>query len=375
MTDSQSDMPQQQTSIPKPDASSAAPAQPEPDQGGFQNLNISAYRVLFLLQLLCQHQALNINDFNQYLYQNPHIGKTYNPETLAKYINTLREAGCRIPRATATLQYSYRLAAHPFPLILPPQEALVLRKLYAHSWEHQQAQTLNPLQPVMDKLSWLFGFENTHAWLLTNGGLCTPSSSPTDADDGTAPYTVLERYCRDQQVLTIRYRPAANQPLEELHIVPTRVVFQHGKPYLLGNHNHNGQPVKLKVSGIHQLTQLPTKGRQTDRKLSVTIRLSGNLARSYRLYPEETILQRDSSGLKIRTLTDQPDVLIRRLLKYGAACEVLGPDCIRDAMKETIAAMVKAIQAPPASTGGFRAVSAPNPDGAAQYSTNRRLPP
>ena len=94
------------------------------------NINTSAYRVLYILLLMIRQRGVGLPDINRALHANPLIKRSFNSETLTKYINTLRFLGCNIPRSSSKTRYCYTLASHPFPMPLtPPQNKLALSVL------------------------------------------------------------------------------------------------------------------------------------------------------------------------------------------------------------------------------------------------------
>ncbi|HEY9687156.1 MAG TPA: WYL domain-containing protein [Coleofasciculaceae cyanobacterium] len=302
------------------------------------NINISAYRVLYILLLLVQYRSLNVIELNRFLYENALIQRIYNTETLTKYINTLREVGCRIPRASNRNDYSYDLLKTPFPLRLEAEERAIAEKLLGQLCRQPDEMLCNDFREFLEKLAWCVE--------------CPPLSEEEHAEHCLQPFPELEarkkllntyrRYCQDAFTLDVRYHPE-DAPLRELLVEPHEVVERGQHLMLVGTEQRSQEQISLDVARILSAKQLPSKNRRQVTQTVVVFALYGRLAKSYRLYPGEKIIYRAAEECHVKTKITEPSGLISRLLKYGPSCQVLSPEAIRKTMHQRIEQMLTAL--------------------------------
>ncbi|MGD9580485.1 MAG: WYL domain-containing protein, partial [Vampirovibrionia bacterium] len=77
------------------------------------------------------------------------------------------------------------------------------------------------------------------------------------------------------------------------------------------------------------IIQLPYKSQYqpNNDSINVVFKLTGKLARIYKLYENEVIVEKKNSPyhIIISSNVEDDELLISRLLKYGEFCEILSP--------------------------------------------------
>jgi len=294
------------------------------------NINISAYRVLFILLTLVRYRSLNAMELNRHLSENPVIGRVYNTETLTKYINTLREVGCQIPRSSSRNDYSYDLRKTPFPLSLQQEELEVAEKLLK-LLAHQPDECLyKDYRDFLEQLSWVVASDALEVSDDADGNLVFPALQKRREQMNT-----YRRYCQEAFQLEIQM----SQPGLETHtlyIEPQEMIERENHLLLLGFDQQTQQQVSLDVEHISAVKQSPTKNRRLVSRTSVVFALYGRLAAGYRLYPGERLVYRSDREVHIKTQVSDLNGLMSRLMKYGDGCQVLSPESFRDAIRQHI---------------------------------------
>jgi hypothetical protein len=79
----------------------------------------------------------------------------------------------------------------------------------------------------------------------------------------------------------------------------------------------------------------------------VEFELSGRLARNYRLYPNEVVIERNENTLLIQHVCFDTEALINRLLRYEHYCRVVTPTTIRQQLLARVNALIQCIQTEP----------------------------
>lgn len=301
----------------------------------FQNMNISAYRVLFILLMLVKYRSLNLVELNRLLSENPLIGRGYNSDTLTKYINTLREVGCRIPRSTNRNDYCYELLRNPFPLALDDAEIEVVRKLLDLLAKQPDEALYRNYRQFLEDLAWSLGGQEL---TVEEDGVALFISPLQEVDRWRQRFNEYRRYCQEAFTLEITYLEAGEEQV--LFIEPHELLEQNNQLILLGLDRNSHEQRRLDVQSVLSVRQLPSKNRRPPAQTTVVFALYGRLAKSYRLYPDEKVVYRSEQEIQIKTRLTETSGLMKRLLKYGASCQLLSPDSLREAMRQHITLML-----------------------------------
>jgi len=284
--------------------------------------SISAFRLLYIYMLLCQHGQMTGEELIDKLHRQLDIRQTYTSETFQKYLQTLRRFGCRISRIDKHGKTLYRLEDHPLKNPSLPTEIKAL----------QAVSTILRAQPIWD-------LYQRFCQLCDNLTTWNEISTPV-VPNFSEEIELFKQYCRDGQLLEIYYKNQQANPVM-LKVEPIEVVAGKKRVYLSGTDLQSNKKIRCDLSQIYSHKQLPSRIRSQAQKIVVTFRLTGKLVNNYRLYPGETIISREPD-LIVQHKTDEVDQLLRRLLKYGTQCEVLTPDCVRQEMCTRIDALQEA---------------------------------
>lgn len=300
------------------------------------NFNISAYRVLHILLHLVQHQGLNLVQLNHLLLQNALINKTFHEETVSGYINTLRKLGCQIQRPMSKNGFRYQLKTTPFPLNLDEEELHTIQKLFSIASSQPDEEVHIQLIELFQKVKW--------ALPVAMQDLLMWDTEPSASHASVMKYRdLLRKYrklCRDAQVLELSYQPDGGGAIQQIQIEPNQVVQLGHRLYLLGVNCNDYQKLKVNLERIVAYRQLPSKIEHRLKSVNVVFRLSGRLAKTYRLYPDEIIVAKDRDSVTVRAKTSDPASLLDRLMKYNTNCEVVSPDYVRQEMGQRIARLL-----------------------------------
>jgi predicted DNA-binding transcriptional regulator YafY len=300
------------------------------------NINISAYRVLFILLMLVRYRSLNAMELNRLLYENPVIARVYNSETLTKYINTLREVGCQIPRSSSRNDYSYELRKTPFPLSLKPEELRVAEKLLKLLAQQSDECLYQDYRDFLEQLSWVVDSDGLELSHDAEGNPVFPALQQRREQMNT-----YRRYCQEAFLLEIRMNQSGLERI--LYLEPQEVTERDNRIFLVGYDQQTHQQIRLDVDHIGSLRQTPSKNRRLVARTSVVFALYGRLAASYRLYPGEKITYRSPDELHVKTQVSDMKGLMSRLMKYGDSCQVLSPDSVRDMMRRHIEQLLETL--------------------------------
>lgn len=293
------------------------------------NINISAFRLMCLYKLLCQVQECSFADLNTYMVNHPYIGRTVSMETLNKYLQTLRMLGCRISRYEKNGQTVLRLDDHPLKPALKPEQMKALLNI-----EAGQAQM--PLRGIQSCLIQLAGklYRLPKEYLLPNGQIAGSNTLPMQPGVDLELVCQFQKYCSEGQVLEIRTDEVEND-LKPILLEPQRVFYYRKRLYLMGIDPKTNRVVRYELEKIRVHRQLPSRVKTQTLKTTVAFKLTGRIAKSYRPYPGETVMDK-GEFLLVTNRTDEIEQLLGRLMKYGPYCELISPPSVREEMRQRI---------------------------------------
>ena len=100
----------------------------------------------------------------------------------------------------------------------------------------------------------------------------------------------------------------------------------------------SGRWTSVPLASILRMNPLPMRSRGRGQRMTLTFKLSGRLAKNYRLYPNETDVTTSEAYQErlIQARVDDTEALFTRLMKYGRHCEVISPQWARDTMRQKI---------------------------------------
>ncbi|MCA9790026.1 MAG: WYL domain-containing protein [Cyanobacteria bacterium HKST-UBA05] len=334
------------------------------DSGNFSGkIHISAFRILFLLKLLCQSSRVSIIDINNHLNNHPLIGRTFVAETLQKHLHTIGLTGFDIQRLYKEGQWYIHVQGNPLKFQFSQQDYQMLLKLV---FMVRSRPIFGEYQKLVSLLE-LISNKDVVSQLTSPSKMVMPSLGHGHDPELVKKIETLERMIHDNQVIEFRLHRSAIQSgqvgqsaFEEpatghgrlvqsaqlVHLEPLQLMLMQNRVCLVGINTQTNQKSRFFVDQLDALRQLPTRSRSRTILTSVHFTLSGRLARSYHRYPNEQIKEAGGDQLRVVHTTDDIEALFPRLLKYGPSCEVVSPKWVRDAVAAMIKRRIELLDAP-----------------------------
>lgn len=147
----------------------------------------------------------------------------------------------------------------------------------------------------------------------------------------------FEKYCEDKQKIDIIYNyETKNQIFYRL--APIKVIYKKGKAVLVTYDAADNCYKEFFAENIITSKQSPQK-QPSNFSASVLFKLKNRLAKSYRLKPDETVLEYTNDYMLISNKTEDKELLIKRLLRYYNECEIIYPEACRERLVELVTQM------------------------------------
>jgi predicted DNA-binding transcriptional regulator YafY len=300
-----------------------------------RQINVSAFRPIYLLRLLSQTNYIFFADLDTHFLNHPMIGRTVSRETINHYVNTLEMAQYQISRTEKFGHDVLKLRESPIEPVLTEEEMCLLSAVFDILAKGPLKSYYSDFNTLVNQL-----FRVPADYLPGNPFSDALPIIAKDAEN-TPLLECLERYCQEGQLLEISYETAKNGYVVKL-IEPHQVICVGKQLYLVGNDPKTAKKIRYEIKRIRSHKQYPTKNRNLSLKTTVVFKLTGRLAKSYRPYTGEVVSEKDGC-LLVDHATEEPEYLLKRLLKYGSLCEVISPDSACQQMLQMVQHLISGL--------------------------------
>ena len=277
-------------------------------------ISLTGMRALALISLLVEAPR-SLEEIREEFIKLNILEETNSNDILRIDLNTLRNAGYEISRASARTNYKYVLLKHPFGMNITPDEVNLLKKFYKRIKEKNDIDILIKYDSLFKKIA---------------GCICDEK-----VKESVLGISIFNRYnlelvkdliidARYNNIVDLTYRKAGAKIDSVKEIAVRQIVFKNDKMYLYGLNLQSGEPVTLLINKIIKILGRKPKREDIDLK---TIKVKYHL-RSFgidALEPEETILESNENGFIIEGRYYNEFWAAQRILSFGAKCTVLEP--------------------------------------------------
>ena len=277
-------------------------------------ISLTGMRALALISLLVEAPR-SLEEIREEFIKLNILEETNSNDILRIDLNTLRNAGYEISRASARTNYKYVLLKHPFGMNITPDEVNLLKKFYKRIKEKNDIDILIKYDSLFKKIA---------------GCICDEK-----VKESVLGISIFNRYnlelvkdliidARYNNIVDLTYRKAGAKIDSVKEIAVRQIVFKNDKMYLYGLNLQSGEPVTLLINKIIKILGRKPKREDIDLK---TIKVKYHL-RSFgidALEPEEKILESNENGFIIEGRYYNEFWAAQRILSFGAKCTVLEP--------------------------------------------------
>ena len=278
-------------------------------------------RVLEILKILQKGDFTKVELIEE-LKKNSKIGKVYTLEAFIKYFNTLELLGFKLKKNKT----KYGLANALFEITLTPEEKELLCAFISEYKKIHSDKDKENFKNIILKLNKFLNppFENDvlKTFFEEEQQVCTDNIRNNLI-------ITLENYLKDGQLVQIKYQRTKNI-VEELVVEIKEITERKNNIFVNCYCSTSGRFKNICIDSILSLTQLPKKNTGASTNNSVVFKLYGRLASSYKLKPNEKVIDFDNYHLTVSNSSTDKEALLRRLLKYGSNCRIEKPQSIVD---------------------------------------------
>lgn len=301
-----------------------------------KNIKISstAYRVLLILLLLNKGKH-TLDELSNMLSNDENISRSFSKEVILKYINTLKVSGFEINKTMDMGMTYYELKKAPFLIHFDEEEIKTLAILQNHINYLYQPLLISSFNSSIEKVI-KFLTDEKQELMEKYRDMSLP-----DVADRYSQFAnlikQLEQLCVSRQTTSVTYCPFRGV-CHKIVFEPEKIEYLNQKVYIYGYNPKIYHKQYLLLDYIQEIKQLPTLYNQVNSGTQVTFRLTGRVAKTYRLYEGEKVLEKETSpySIIVSSIVEDIDALLHRLLRYGHFCEVITPISARKKIFEII---------------------------------------
>lgn len=294
-----------------------------------KKISDTSIRVLETLKILSKSNVSVQDIINHFEKIDPN-NRIYTSEVILKYINTLKVFGFRFVKEKD--KYVLLNTPNQFDFDENDLKSVYLIDKYANVFPEDKIKI--EINSFINNLRKKYS-DNT-ILLAKNIDKPNPVSLGLNYSKYLDQIKKYEKYCQDKQRLKITYKNY-KEAIVTTMVEPSEIRYKNSEVYLNVYNALSAQVLDINFDSIIEIEQLPVKSNSVMMPFSVTFRLKGRLAKSYKLHDGEKALQIEPKG-DIIILNQQEDrqQFLRRLMRYGENCEVISPQNIREEMYELI---------------------------------------
>ncbi len=278
--------------------------------------NDTALRILEVLKILLRNDVTKHQLIDK-LKTNSTVECVYTQEAFIKYFNTLEAVGLKIDKEGRVYKLNNALTGVELTL---EEENLLLKiiqntdKLYNKDLEDCIYSLFKKTEKYVNvKLS-----EKIRNIISENKKIKNENIKNNVI-------TTIVNYIADKQLVSLTYKKNNSSDEETIITEIKNIIKKNNKMYITCYNSLWMKNRRILIDSIVELKQLAQKTPETLMYNPVIYKLSGRLAKSYRLKPSENVIDFSHGELTVSNTDEDKDTLVLRLLKYGENCKILKP--------------------------------------------------
>jgi len=274
-------------------------------------------RVFKVLEILLS-QDISKKELIEQLRDSKIFENIYTPEAFIKYFNTLDVLGFSIEKN----KNIYRLKNALFKVEISKSELLAFYNLIKYIQKlHNKS-----LEEVA-KLALLKIIKYTEPE-IQDELYKRITELPEKISEADNLILSLESFLSDGQLVLITYYKNSNA-VETITCEIKEVIEKKNGIFISCYDITNARNKNISVKSIVSVKSSPLRGVSAYAKNSTVFRLYGRLAVIYKLKQSEKVIDFSNDYITISNLSEDRDVLLKRLLKYGESCKIVKPKSLQ----------------------------------------------
>lgn len=292
-----------------------------------QKYNDSCLKLLTMIKLLYEGDVEPETLLN--LLAERRQGSTNANVTLNKYLNAMKIFGLKVKKVNGM----YRMASSLYKIKFGVEDFKCINLLKGACNLFPEGKTKSNLSRFLNDLE--IRFDESTMSLSQVADNTENLHLSFHHSEMLEQYKKCEEYCQQKNQLDIIYITAKGN---SVHILcsPVETVYQKSKIYL-NVLDKTGRIHEIPIRDIKSIKQMPSLSSSQGIATTVVFKVKNRLAHNYRIRDWERLQNIEADGSRIIiNKTEDLNVLLNRLMRYGRQCEILSPKSFREEMVELI---------------------------------------
>ena len=274
----------------------------------------------------------NIDELIELFSLDPNVARSFTKEVMLKYINTLKLANVEITKYNAANNNKYAIVRSPLEYDFSPDilKALAAFEVFTDTLSHDILKS--NVTKIISKIVRIMSDNSLDIYRKEKSAF---EKNNLFSDKKFIEYQELikkfQKLCMDGKQLLLTYKLPGEVSPQVFTLEPTYVKYDVNNAYLCGYNVYAKQKQMFKVDYVEEIRQLPHKSFNKSNMPSAVFKLTGRLAKGYKLRDNEKIIQEDLrvSSITVSSAYDDKFMLFKRLLRYGSNCQIVYPNDLR----------------------------------------------
>lgn len=289
--------------------------------------NDTAIRALEVLKIL-SYNELTQEEIIDFIFKSKKSEYEMRKDSLYKYLNTFKIFGINVIKN----KNKYTLESIPLKTNFSEKELNTINFLYTYAQEICPENSAKELKKLLENLLKNTNYKNLSLENIDTKNILKKIKIKTNKEK-TQTFCLL---CKEGQRISFDYFNRVLNQQQTFIVEPDEVIITPTGEILKAFNPEIAEMQNFQIEDISNVKQLPTKARTINVKNSVTFKLKGRLALAYELKNGERVIKMENDNIVISNSEEDKDELLRRLLRYGTACEILYPKSYRTKFLDTL---------------------------------------
>lgn len=289
-------------------------------------MSFSGFKSILIFSLLAESPK-TYSDIQKALEENEYLHESISFDTIRIYINSLKEAGCKIESEKRGKQTKYYIASHPFKLKISDKQAKSIIKIYKAISKSIDIFDYLALQQFFLKISKYIANEDLKIQIENLSPLC--SINPELVKD-------LMHYTNKKARIKILYN-SPNSGKKEIDIAADKLSITNGKLYLSGVNSEYNNYYSFPVSKIIKILSVNINPAQLNipafKAVYEYYKTDNN---DLELITEEKVLKRDENKILVEISSKNKFSITQRILSLSNKCKVISPQSYKEEIIECL---------------------------------------
>ena len=292
-------------------------------------ISLTGYRTLLIFGYLLESPK-TIDEINERFLKDSFIGEKVSPDTIRMYINSLRNAGCEITKATKMTDNKFVLLDHPLKFKITTAQVRLLKKIHKKIKENSVIADVENFESFITKILPILADEDSKTTLSKM--LIIPKLDRHI-------YNQISYCCKNQCGVRLLYH-SAGKGLQELDFLCDKLFVKSENIYIAGYNTKYKHYSSLLVKRVKSVLAI--------KEIELPPLISYKDSIICEIYDPEYVAGKDEEIIK----TDENKVIIKmkgldelrtlqKVLYMGTNCKIIHPESMKTKLKELLLEMKK----------------------------------